>query len=130
MRALALALVVSLGVAAFVVPLWLFQRHWLPEMERPAQGWLWEQPWPLQVVVWGSVAVALAVGVVLAIMFPPDSGWDVPVRGLLLAPLVVAAVAQKRRNRRRGVGAPRPFMEYGPPGWIWDGESSTWRPPD
>jgi hypothetical protein len=129
-RAVALGLVVIGAVALFVFQFWLWRRHSLPEMPRPAQGWPWEQPWPRQVLVWGSLAVAMVVGLVLAINIPIDSGWGVATKGLLLTPAVIAAVVQKRRNRREGVGAPPPLMEYGPPGWTWDGDSATWRPPE
>jgi len=130
-RVLALALLLIAALALLVFHWWSFRRHWLPQMTRPAQGWLWEQPWHRQVLVWGTLVVGLAVAVVLAIIIvPPDGGWSEAFKALLLAPAVIAAILQKRRNRREGVGAPPPFMRHGPPGWTWDGESATWRRPE
>ncbi len=129
-RVLALALLVTVAVALLVFQWWSLRRHWLPQMTRPAQGWLWEQPWHRQVLVWGSLVVGLTVAVVLAIKVPPDGEWNQAFRAVLLAPAVIAAFLQGRRNRREGIGAPPPFMRHGPPGWTWDGESATWRPPE
>lgn len=159
MRALAITLVVVVALALVAVQLWLMRWHGLPqapaprperaripsksltnyvydqiqEVPRPERGWLWEQPWHRQVAWWGA-AVGLGVGAivagaVIANKVPPDSDWDVVVRGLLLVPAVVAGFVMGRRNRRQAVAAPKPMFQHGPAGWTWDGQSMTWRPP-
>ena len=62
-----------------------------------------------------------------------ENDWhnlDLILRAVLLAIAVVGALSLKRLRRRRGEPAPEPHHPKGPPGWTWDPQNATWRPPD
>lgn len=109
---------------AFAFQRWVFRRYWRPQMAQ-----LPRPSWRVRALTWAIIGVLAAVGLVLAIVFPTGSGGDYVVRALLLVALVISGALQGRRYRREGREAPRPLGEFGPPGWEWDGEAMTWRPP-
>jgi hypothetical protein len=128
MRVLAAIALGAVALAFFVVQYRVY-RHWLPQIGRPTEGWLWQRSRRQQVLGWGGLVVGLGVAVILIIKFPPGSAAEPYVRLGLLMVMVGGALMMKRRNRRDGVKAAQPFMEYGPPGWQWDPDRVTWRPP-
>lgn len=74
--------------------------------------------------------MGLGLGVALIIKFPPESAAEPYVRFSLLMVAVAGALFIKRRNRRDGAKAVPPFGHRGPPGWEWDPDRVTWRPPE
>lgn len=125
---LALVALGAVVIAICVVEYRVF-RHWARQIGRPPEGWLWERSWQRQVVGWGVLVVGLGLAVLLIIKFPPGSAAEPYVRFSLLAVSVAGALLMKRRNRRDGIKAVPPLGHHGPPGWEWDPDRVTWRPP-
>lgn len=120
-------------LGAVVIAFWVLEyralRHWTRRIPRPTEGWPWERSWRRQVLGWGGVILGLGLGATLIVTYPPGSAAAPYVRGGLLMFLVAGALILKRSNRRKGIKAAPPFMQYGPPGWEWDPDLVTWRPP-
>ncbi|HEV2125717.1 MAG TPA: hypothetical protein VGW38_23430 [Chloroflexota bacterium] len=129
MDVVAAVTVAAIVVAAIGLPIWVMRRHWPPSLLGSSQGPLWERPWRQQVLWWPIVALGVALSVVAAIKIPSGGAAEIAYKSALLSILVVAALLGKRQRRRSGVKTPAPYMEYGPPGWVWDEDAATWRPP-
>jgi len=71
--------------------------------------------------------LTILAGIMLAIKAPAGSG--APVRIALFAVLIVGALYSTRQDRREGIKAAEPISQHGPPGWEWDPDAATWRPP-
>ena len=125
---LAVVLLGAVVIAFCVFEYWAI-RHWTRRLPRPDEGWLWERSWRRQVLGWGGMLVGLGLVAALIVKFPPGSAAAPYLRGGLVLFLVAEALILKRRDRRKGIEAAVPFMEHGPPGWEWDPERVTWRPP-
>lgn len=128
-RLIAMVAVALAALAVFLVESLVLPRSGVPLIPRPAEGWLWERSWGRQTLWWGMLVLAIVTAVVAVAVVPPDTTAATFLRAALLAVAAWGAVRQKRRDRPRGIGAPRPFGHHGPPGWEWDGDRATWRRP-
>lgn len=115
--------------AVFLVHFVVLPRSGVPLVPRPAEGLLCERSAGLQFLGWGMLLLATGAGVVAVVLVPPDSTAAPVLRAALLGIPAWGAIRQRRRDRANGIGAPRPFVHHGPPGWEWDGDRATWRKP-